>query len=332
MAQIFNGNNMGFNNGGFNNGQGGYPQQQVQQGPVNAQAIINEIQQAVFQTKTGLANVFHVRDTVLRMQREGKLKILGGGMNRVAVELNADMSGINNQYGMGNLPTCIKVPVKVYEGTDDNRRAEEAWTFVRNSGLNTDAAMQFLRNRQLPSVMIQGTDLLLQRKVIRIEDSTGVYNMLQSGKYTADTIGAACRDYILTNPKIYPQYIQLLTAMDRYYIMDDMSPEWSAFNYGLFMDNAGNEYLTILDYGYVIPRSLPCTCPKCGKELHFVIPGEDFLKDPRNKAIAANAKTANLYSCKNPQCTYNPGSGISTSYFVKASEVFSLYEKATKKY
>lgn len=62
---------------------GNQPQQpmmgQVYPANFNADSIILELNNAISAVMNGTADVFHVRDKVLTMIREGKLRMIGGG-------------------------------------------------------------------------------------------------------------------------------------------------------------------------------------------------------------------------------------------------------------
>ena len=292
---------------------------------INADTIIQELNNAINAVLNGqVGDIMFVKRTIDRMVSEGKIREVGGGSNRVIVEIVPDHTALRNMLQIPG-PVIVKVPVKLPEGIRDNLRASYVWTSIRQSGMNTSPEMQLIRQRALPSTLIPNTHLLVQEKVTRIEDSIGVQQLLASGKYRReDQIAKACRDYIMENPNVYSQYYQLLSAMDMYFVMADLNVEFSALNFGFRQTPAG-EMFTILDYGYVQWKDKPLNCPKCGKPLRYVIPGEEFLKESRNKAIAANAMTFGLYSCKNHNCNFNPGSGVTTSYFEKDISVFMKY-------
>ena len=290
----------------------------------NTQGIINELNTAVNAVLSGqVKDIFYVKKTIDRMIKEGKIREVGGGTNRITIELLSDHTQLKNEL---QIPSniVIKVPVKLPEGLKDNLRAGYVWRSVLNSGLDNSVEMNYIRKTILPSVVIPGTSLLAQERVIRIEDSEWVRSKMRSGEYRPDQIVKACRDYIMGDSKIYADYHNIISAMDLYFVLADLNVEFSSLNFGFkYVD--GVLRLTILDYGYVEWKSKPNVCPKCGRPLRYVIPGESFLDDNRNKAIATNIQTFGLYSCKSFQCNFNPGTGISTSYFEKDIATFMKY-------
>lgn len=276
----------------------------------NADSVILELNNAVSAVMNGTVDVFHVRDKVLQMIQEGKLRMIGGGQNRVAVELTPDDSKYRAMLGI-NGPMILMVPVKLPAGIKDNQRAAWGYRQVFHQGLNNSPYMAKIRQTYLPSVLIPNTMILAQKRITRIEDSLGVRALLQSGKYDpVKQLGSACRDLLLENPAIYRQYVDLITAYDKHFVMADLNPEFSPWNFGFDMEANGTETLKILDYGYLTYKERPNLCPHCGKELRYCIPGEAFLQDERNRALTNQVGSFGQYSCKNPQCTHRANGKI----------------------
>lgn len=301
-----------------------YMGQPVQQ-PMNfnADTVIAELNNAVTSVYNGtITDVYHVRDTVNRMVQEGKIRKIGGGQNRVAIELVPDDSRYKQMLGM-NGPMLLMVPIKIPEGIKDNLRASEGYRRVHQMGLQQSQAAMTVLNSYLPSVLIQGTYILAQRRVTRIEDSNGVKNLMASGKYQNNQLALACRDYLIDNPNIYQQYVQLISSFDQFFVMADLDAEFSPWNYGFDYIN-GQEKLVIIDYGYLKWKTHPNICPVCKKELHYCIPKEQFLEDPRNKGLKLAVGQFGQYSCKNPQCKHS-ANGKLAPYMERDIDVFIRY-------
>lgn len=317
----YNGN--GYNNGGYNNG--GYQQQQYQ--AFNADSIIMELENAITSVLNGLIrNPLHVRDVISKMIREGKIKMIGGGQNRVAVEIVPDHSKYKQICGI-NGPMLLMIPVKLPEGFHDNSRAAYGYQWVHSNPNVTSAQFNIVRQTYLPSVLIPNTHILAQKRIIRIEDCNGVRGMLANPtakkQYNATTeMGSVCRDYLLENPNIRAQYEQLIRSYDAFFVMADLNAEFSPWNFGIDLEN-GRETLKIIDYGYMTPKIRPLICPVCGHELRYCIPGEEFVRD--NKLIAVQMSTFGHYSCKNPNCKHKVNG--KTSPFTKRDiDVFLDYQ------
>lgn len=338
----FNGGN-GFNNG-FNNTVNGTPVNNNGYGFVNnnmngnnnnfrppvqnfnAESVIQEIDSAIMSLMQGrIGNIMYVRDTLLRLQKEGKIQIVGGGQNRVAIALTADDSRFRQMYNM-NGPMIIMVPVKLPEGIRDNNRAAQGYQKVCNSGMDQSPEMQLIRNIYLPSYMLPNSYLLVQKRAIRIEDCDGVKKLIASGQYDVNTqLALACRDYIIKNQHIYNQYVSIINAFDRYFVMADLDVEFSPWNFGFIMNGNGQEVLTIIDYGYITSREYALTCPSCGQPLHYCIPGEPFLKDKALSALSVSVDNFGQYSCKNLKCNGGKGNGTNVPYYRPDIEVFMEY-------
>lgn len=314
---------------------GNQPQQpmmgQVYPANFNADSIILELNNASSAVMNGTADVFHVRDKVLTMIREGKLRMIGGGQNRVAVELTPDDSKYKAMLGI-NGPMILMVPVKLPAGIKDNQRAAWGYQQVFNQGLNNSPYMVKIRQTYLPSVLIPNTMILAQKRITRIEDSKAVKLLLQqrasqNGLTPVDAdkyLGSACRDLLLENPAIYQQYVDLITAYDKHFVMADLNPEFSPWNFGFDIEANGQEVLKILDYGYLTYKDKPNLCPHCGKELRYCIPGEAFLRDEKNRALANQVGSFGQYSCKNPQCSHRQNGRIAP-YIEPDISVFLRY-------
>ena len=65
-------------------------------------------------------------------------------------------------------------------------------------------------------------------------------------------------------------------------------------------------------------------CPVCKKELHYCIPKEQFLEDPRNKGLKLAVGQFGQYSCKNPQCKHS-ANGKLAPYMERDIDVFIRY-------
>lgn len=313
------GNNNRFSGNNFNNF--GY----------SAEQILVTINNKVSDIITGRdRNVRAVRDLVQNLMNQNLIRMVGGGQNRIAIEFVPDPSNIMRTVGI-NTNIVAMIPIKLPEGINDNVREGMFWSRVVDDKANfNDPQMHLLRTIGLPSVMYPDTNILIQERVLRIEDHPFIKDVIRDpkSKYTQDTIGAACRDFIMSD-KIYPQYVEFIKAMDKFFVIADMNPEFSPWNFG-FKNVQGQERLTCLDYGYTYPRVKPLKCPVCGGELHYVIPGESFLKGEGNiNAVRNKILTFGVYSCKNPNCgVKNNTYGIETGgkpWFEEDSKVFLQY-------
>lgn len=307
------------NNFNFNN----YNNPQMQQFNVTAENIISTLDTAVKDVLNGRnSNVMHIISTVENLAAQGLITIVGGGNNRVCIALNINHQNLKSLYQFYS-DVIFMVPLKLPEGIKDNMREHYMWEQIRTSGEMTDE-MTFLKNHVLPSVLIQNTTLLMQERVIRIEDYAPVQAYMTQKGYGKDLIGLAIKELILGSSQLYNQYSNLIRALDTYFVMADLNVEYSSFNFGI-RRSGGKEYLTILDYGYTLWKTRPLLCPKCGKPMKYVIPGEPFLKDPSNKAIATHILTFGYYSCKNQMCTGTGRINGTEAYFEKDIDVFMKY-------
>ena len=286
-----------------------------------ADSIIMELNNAITATlNRQVTNVMHVRDVVNKMISENKIRKVGGGQNRVAIQIVPDHTRLKQMLNMpGNI--VIMVPVKLPEGIRDNLRADAMFKIVSQQGLNPDPDMKVICSTALPSKIIPNTNLLAQEMVTRIEDSTFVKNRIASGKYDpVKQLGLVCRDVLLTDPYVSKAYRELIQAWDKFFVIADLNAEFSPWNFGFRHTQAGQQ-LVILDYGYVVYKTKPLVCPSCGRPLKYVIPGEELLENDAFRALRTNASTFGYYSCKNLSCKR----GQNTAYQERDTDVFLRY-------
>lgn len=303
-----------YNNYQSNNYMGG-----VQQA-LTPEAILREINLAVSAVYYGqTSDPFYAIKVIDKFIESGDIIKVGGGSNRIAIKFNNmkhnDMQ-LRNASGMANFPNVVyMVPAfKIVDGLKDNKREEGVFNFVFNMPLNGDPHITVLKERTLPSRMIPNSNILMQKQVTRIEDSVPVQQLIKTGQYTPNQIADACRDTILENPTVYSQYFKLMKAMDTYFVMADLNPEFSSFNFGF--DERNN--LVILDYGYVVPKDprRPLVCPHCGMPYYYLIPGEDFLENstPQDRSIIQGIRSEvsrfGQYCCKNMNCRTTVGPSV----------------------
>ena len=288
-----------------------------------ADSIIMELNNAITATlNRQVTNVMHVRDVVNKMISENKIRKVGGGQNRVAIQIVPDHTRLKQMLNMpGNI--VIMVPVKLPEGIRDNLRADAMFKIVSQQGLNPDPDMKVICSTALPSKIIPSTNLLAQEMVTRIEDSTFVKNRIASGKYDpVKQLGLVCRDVLLTDPYVSKAYRELIQAWDKFFVIADLNAEFSPWNFGFRHTQAGQQ-LVILDYGYVVYKTKPLVCPSCGRPLKYVIPGEELLENDAFRALRTNASTFGYYSCKNLSCKRGQ-----TVYQERDTDVFLRYTES----
>ena len=64
----------------------------------NTQGIINELNTAVNAVLSGqVKDIFYVKKTIDRMIKEGKIREVGGGTNRITIELLSDHTQLKNE-------------------------------------------------------------------------------------------------------------------------------------------------------------------------------------------------------------------------------------------
>lgn len=287
---------------------------------VTPEAVLREINLAVSAVYYGQTNdPFYAIKVIDKFIASGDIIKVGGGSNRIAIKFNNNKHNdmqLRNAAGMANFPNVVyMIPAfKIVDGLKDNKREEGVFNFVFNMPLNGDPNITILKERTLPSRMIPSSNILMQKQVTRIEDSVPVQQLIKTGQYTPNQIADACRDTVLENPAVYSQYFKLMKAMDVYFVMADLNPEFSSFNFGF--DERNN--LVILDYGYVVPKDprRPLVCPHCGMPYHYLIPGEDFLENstPQDRSIIQGIRSEvsrfGQYCCKNMNCRPTVGPTI----------------------
>ena len=161
-----------------------------------------------------------------------------------------------------------------------------------------------------PGELSQQVQNLIQR------DTTTDLNGEYHDEYGNPKRASYLAKYLTTNSAAVAQLQKIIFTLDKYFVMADINPLYSPCNYGFKRMPNGEEILTILDLGYVLPkeRSEP-TCPKCGVALKYVIPTEDLVTQTGQAGtqLARKLLINGLYSCKNNSCKEG-NSPVFTSY------------------
>lgn len=282
-----------------------------------------------------------------RMESEGKIQIVGHGTNRKVLKINADMRNTLNRIGFVNasLPVVVKVPFNIYSGRMDNIREAFAWYFMqkeRSSYLRDPEAQKDVDDlaEWIPQGVIYDEPFgfaLIHEEVTPIEMSDIVTEELEKKglKYNPRNVAQTVVDLYENNEVVKAQMRRLLYLIDKFFIVKDINPLYSIFNFGVKRFAGGKDFIVPLDLGYALPRlsrNLSPHCPYCGEVLSHVAYYEDFTTsdEARKNRIHERLHMGGLYSCKNLNCTANGSTGDRDPFYMNDSEVFNNYLEETR--
>ena len=293
-----------------------------------AETILAEIDQAIKDT-IQYTSVSKITTTLDRLRQSGDIIDVGTGTNRRIIQLSDryDLSQLKSRYAptLANKPVVFKIPFKVQEGRIDNLR--EAFITQSTYRLHiSNPDFKYLLQTLPESYMLReplDTSILMAEFVTPGELSQQVQNMINRDaerkyydEYGNPKRASYLTEYLTSNSLAVQQLEKLVLTLDKYFVMADINPIYSPCNYGFKKMPNGEEILTILDLGYVLPKeSVSPMCPKCGGSLKYVTPTEDLITKtgPRGQALHRRLGLNGLYSCKNDNCTEG-NTAVFTSY------------------
>ena len=293
-----------------------------------AETILAEIDQAIKDT-IQYTSVSKITTTLDRLRQSGDIIDVGTGTNRRIIQLSDryDLSQLKSRYAptLANKPVVFKIPFKVQEGRIDNLR--EAFITQSTYRLHiSNPDFKYLLQTLPESYMLReplDTSILMAEFVTPGELSQQVQNVINRDaerkyydEYGNPKRASYLTEYLTSNSLAVQQLEKLVLTLDKYFVMADINPIYSPCNYGFKKMPNGEEILTILDLGYVLPKeSVSPMCPKCGGSLKYVTPTEDLITKtgPRGQALHRRLGLNGLYSCKNDNCTEG-NTAVFTSY------------------
>ena len=249
---------------------------------------------------------------------EGKelLRVVGKGTNRAVIELLVQHFDVKRSVKFNdNTPVIIKVPIQIASAAIANHRESLVISVLESFANRGDQEANSLISVLPFARTLPNTDLLIEEKVVPIEYSTEVINMasrqgIKINKMAGETtredpdyetsigIGSICRDF-LSNGKPYQQLRELLTRMSKYFVLADVNPEFTPFNYGIKNINGGG-HITLLDMGAVLPKNgYEVKCPNCGRPLKQIFPWTEGITPAEKHRL----KEKGIYTCGNNNCS-----------------------------
>lgn len=285
--------------------------------------IDNEVTRQFKERVTGK----EVTQLLERLEKDGYIKIIGKGTNRTVFEFVIDDRDLKRNIGLNvNEPMVYKVPIQVALGRVANNREALTTTILNryldnNSINNNDSlreALVYLINVLPFKTIIPNTNILAITKCVPIEFSTTIINLAREKNIDVTTsgvsgelrpgdadfkvksgIGNVIRNYIVHDPTGNKMARKLLDALNKFFVVADMNPDFSPFNYG-FINLDGKLFLTSLDLGAVIPRLGKVSCPHCGDDLIPVYPWDEVITQSEKNLL----KTEGMFRCTNENCNH----------------------------
>lgn len=335
MNNIFGGSFGNGFGGGFN---GGF--QSPQPTPITGAQVLNTIEQTIQMIERGQASGKEVSNTLNNLVAQNLIKILGKGTNRTIIELNVPHDDIKDLCGINrNVPIVFKVPIQILASKLANNREAFTSQILLEGQKSNHQDLGYLFNVEPYAVIVPGTKIMAAEKVIPIEYSKPIMDRIRaqygnvnmsgpSGEaFYSDPdfafktgVGEIIRDYLVKDSQANSQVIKLVELLQKYFVLADINPEFSPFNYGIKNIN-GQGFITILDLGSCLPKNgFEVKCPKCGHIMNQIFPWTQGLtRDEENKL-----KNKGKYVCANRNCT-NSGPTI-----MDDTEVFEMHRNNLK--
>lgn len=242
----------------------------------NVAQILTDLQNLVIAAETNEIGPMEIIKRLKAMEALNELKIIGEGTNRIAVQVNRDMSTFISFVG----ECIIKIPHSGNKGMNDNMREFLLYHTLlkyRSRGLGEQDLAELISTLPVMS-RVQGFPYLIaQEKITPIQASPEIANGPNHN------IINRCTDLIMSNT-YRGQYIRLIELLDKYTVFGDLDPVTTPLQYG-FKNVNGMRRLTVLDTGYTIPKfsfiiglmSKNIIVPR-----HYLIVGKDITLEKIN--------------------------------------------------
>lgn len=315
-----------FNNNNQSNYGGGMFNQPVQS--FNNNNPINILKQVDNIIEAGLAfnhSSRMVKEEIFKLGNAGLINIIGFGTNRIAFVLpqNIDLTSL---YQMAGIPLgkqiVFKAPFETSKGLRDNIREQIVPLFIQNNR-NTSTDLAKLSEIVPFAWHLQRVGILRTIAQERIRTDRDMFpnqpNSLELWK-----------QQVMNTPSLGDQYRDLITLLDKYFVMADMSFAITPSNFGT--KRIGNEdRLSPLDLGHVIPKygiMESTLCPACKKSQLIYVPFNDSeIKDFNNSFIEDKlTDNAGYYRCSDINCTKENFKGLdSEASFLVDNDIFERH-------
>ena len=274
------------------------------------------------------------------LERNGYIRTVGFGSNRRCIEIIPDMRQVLNDIGFFNnsVPTVVMVPFNIKSGRLDNLREGLVPSVlnVHASTIPNSPALKLMTVLPYAKVYDKNGYLLIQERVVPIEHSNALRNFMNSKGIDIrntkdDEIGQSIVEMFNESPMLQNEYNNLLSMMDKVFIMWDLNLMYSTFNYGFKTVN-GKTFLTILDMGYVLPR-IPAVEPKCpndGVTLEYFSCYDPSINNnnARKERVLNRFYAGGLYRCSSVNdCMAKGPQKTGDEFMVDDSSVFMWYEE-----
>lgn len=251
-----------------------------------------------------------------------KAIFIGEGTNRLVFKSNVSELPLQ-QLGLGNGNYVYKVPWQLKIGSEDNVREVLVPVYIENNKA-MDVSLQYLNSIVPKSWLLRSAginNIIIQEEVLTHETMSRFQNELNKEE--------AWKNYVMNSPNLTEQYSKLMTALDKHFVMADMSLSMTASNFGLKM-NSREEILVPLDLGHLIPKyGKSVRCPACGKPMVYTHYADQEIINTndiglKNKVIALGS----FYRCSDIECTVTNSSNSASKSLIPDNRMFTIFLKA----
>ncbi len=317
-----------------------YFQGGVVQNQVTAKVILDDLNITIHKIiNEGLPSSVLI-EKLESLEKNGYIRTVGFGSNRRCIEIIPDMREVLNNIGFFNnaVPTVVMVPFNIKSGRLDNLREGLVPDSLNTlaSSIPNSPALKLMSILPYAKVYDKNGYLLIQERVVPIEHSNVLGNFLSRKGIDIrnaknDEIGQRIIEMFNESPILQTEYNNLISMMDKVFVMWDLNLMYSTFNYG-FKTLNGKQFLTILDMGYVLPR-IPLVEPKCpndGNALEYFSCYDPSLNtdNARKERVLNRFYVGGLYRCSSVNgCVAKGPQKSGDEFMVDDSSVFMWYEE-----
>ena len=223
---------------------------------------------------------------------------VGEGTNRLVFKPAQSISEeALYQAGVVRSNYVYKIPWQLSIGSGDNIREALVPIFIE-SNKHLNQALQYLSLIVPKSYLLRElgiNNIIMQEEVLTHNNMPRFANEFNKE--------SAWKNYVMNSPQLTEQYIKLMDALDRHFVMSDMSFSMTPSNFGLKVVS-GQEILVPLDLGHVIPKyGKIVKCPVCGSPMKYTHYADKEIHETRDVGLINKVETMNgYYRCQDINC------------------------------
>ncbi len=290
------------------------------QAPYNVMNLLMELENIIVSSRIQSMSDYSVqKNEEVIIKDPNKAEFIGEGTNRFVFKSRVDELPLF-QAGLSREPHVFKIPWQLSIGSSDNIKEILVPLYIEKNK-HMDASLQYL-NTVVPKAWslreLGINNIIVQEEVITHNNMPRFQNEINKEE--------AWKNYVMNNADLTAQYVKLMEALDRHFIMADMSLSMTASNFGL-KNISGKEILVPLDLGHVIPKyGKSISCPNCGKPMIYTHYADQEIKNTNDVGLINKIESkGGYYRCSDIQCTVTNYSNSAKKSLINDSGVFTSF-------